>query len=148
MSRIRRILHATDFSSASRAAFARAVEMAKTNRAELLLVHVMSPIVMPVGEGYISADVYNTIEASTRAASLQQLKTLLARARKAGARARTLLLDGIAHERIVRAARTNRADVIVIGTHGRTGLAKLFLGSVAGRVLAIAHCPVLTVRGK
>ena len=148
MSRIRRILHATDFSSASRAAFARAVEMAKTNRAELLLVHVMSPIVMPVGEGYISADVYNTLEASTRAASLQQLKTLLARARKAGARARTLLLDGIAHERIVRAARTNRADVIVIGTHGRTGLAKLFLGSVAGRVLAIAHCPVLTVRGK
>jgi nucleotide-binding universal stress UspA family protein len=148
MSRIRRILHATDFSSASRAAFARAVEMAKTNRAELLLVHVMSPIVMPVGEGYISADVYNTIEASTRAASLQQLKTLLARARKAGARARTLLLDGLAHERIVRAARTNRADVIVIGTHGRTGLAKLFLGSVAGRVLAIAHCPVLTVRGK
>jgi len=148
MSRIRRILHATDFSSASRAAFARAVEMAKTNRAELLLVHVMSPIVMPVGEGYISADVYNTIEASARAASLRQLKTLLARARKAGARARTLLLDGIAHERIVRAARTNRADVIVIGTHGRTGLAKLFLGSVAGRVLAIAHCPVLTVRGK
>jgi len=148
MSRIRRILHATDFSPASRAAFARAVEMAKTNRAELLLVHVMSPIVMPVGEGYISADVYNTIEASNRAASLQQLKTLLARARKAGARARTLLLDGLAHERIVRAARTNRADVIVIGTHGRTGLAKLFLGSVAGRVLAIAHGPVLTVRGK
>ena len=148
MKRIRRILHATDFSPASRAAFARAVEMAKASRAELLLVHVMSPIVIPVGEGYISADVYNTIEASTRGASQKQLRTLLARARKAGARARTLLLDGIAHERIVRAARANRADVIVIGTHGRTGLARFFLGSVAARVLAIARCPVLTVRGK
>ena len=148
MKRIRRILHATDFSPASRPAFGRAVEMAKANRAELLLAHVMSPIVIPVGEGYISADVYDTIEASTRAAGQNQLKTLLARARKAGARARTLLLDGIAHERIVRAARANHADVIVIGTHGRTGLAKFFLGSVAARVLAIAPCPVLTVRGK
>ena len=148
MKRIRRILHATDFSPASRPAFARAVEMAKANRAELLLAHAMSPIVIPVGEGYISADVYDRIEASTRAASQKQLKTLLARARKAGARARTLLLDGIAHERIVRAARANHADVIVIGTHGRTGLAKFFIGSVAARVLAIAPCPVLTVRGK
>ena len=148
MNRIRRILHATDFSPASRLAFTRAVEMARANRAELLLVHVMSPIVVPVGEGYVSADVYDSIEASMRAASQKQLKALLARARKAGARARTLLLDGIIHERIVRAARANRADLIVIGTHGRTGLAKLFLGSVAGRVLAIARCPVLTVRGK
>jgi nucleotide-binding universal stress UspA family protein len=148
MNRIRRILLATDFSPASRAAFARAVDMAKANRAELLLAHVMSPIAMPVGEAYISADVYNTIEASTRAACQKQLKALLARARKAGARARTLLLEGIAHERIVRAASANRADLIVIGTHGRTGLARLFLGSVAARVLAIARCPVLTVRGK
>ena len=148
MSRIRRILHATDFSPASRAAFRRAVEMATANRAELLLAHVMSPVVIPVADGYISADVYDRIEASTRAASRKQLEALLARARKAGARARTLLLDGIAHERIVRAARANHADVIVIGTHGRTGLAKLFLGSVAARVLAVAPCPVLTVRGK
>jgi nucleotide-binding universal stress UspA family protein len=59
-----------------------------------------------------------------------------------------MLLDGTAHERIVRAARSKRADLIVIGTHGRTGLARLFLGSVAGRVVATATCPVMTVRGK
>ena len=58
------------------------------------------------------------------------------------------LLEGIAHEQIARAARARRADLIVIGTHGRTGVAKLFLGSVAGRVVSIAHCPVMTVRGK
>jgi nucleotide-binding universal stress UspA family protein len=56
--------------------------------------------------------------------------------------------DGIAHEQIVRASRSPLADMIVIGTHGRTGLAKLFLGSVTGRVVPTAKCPVMTVRGK
>jgi nucleotide-binding universal stress UspA family protein len=48
----------------------------------------------------------------------------------------------------VRAARSKRADVLVLGTHGRTGLPRFFLGSVAARVLATAPCPVLTVRGR
>ncbi len=59
-----------------------------------------------------------------------------------------MLLEGVAHEQIVRAARARRADLIVVGTHGRSGLARFFLGSVAGRVVATATCPVLTVRGK
>jgi nucleotide-binding universal stress UspA family protein len=54
----------------------------------------------------------------------------------------------VPHERIAQAARSKKADLVVIGTHGRTGFAKLFLGSVASRVLTIAPCPVLTVRGK
>jgi len=49
-------------------------------------------------------------------------------------------------EEIVREARRRRADLIVMGTHGRTGVARFFLGSVAARVLALARCPVLTVR--
>jgi nucleotide-binding universal stress UspA family protein len=57
-------------------------------------------------------------------------------------------VDGIPHERIVRAARSTRADLVVIGTHGRSGFAKVMLGSVASRVVASATCPVLTVRGK
>ena len=147
MARIRRILHATDFSRGSRAAFRRAVEMAKANRAELFLAHVMVPIMIPMAEAYVSADIYDRIEESTRAAGLAQLEQLRGQARKAGIRARILLLDGIAHERIVQAARRYRVDVIAVGTHGRTGLTKLFLGSVAGRVLAAARCPVMTVRG-
>jgi nucleotide-binding universal stress UspA family protein len=63
-------------------------------------------------------------------------------------RARGVLLEGVAHEAIVREARKRRADLIVIGTHGRTGVARFFLGSVAARVTATAPCPVLTVRGK
>jgi nucleotide-binding universal stress UspA family protein len=54
----------------------------------------------------------------------------------------------VPHELIARAARSRKADLLVIGTHGRSGLAKLFLGSVATRLVSMAPRPVLTVRGK
>jgi nucleotide-binding universal stress UspA family protein len=63
-------------------------------------------------------------------------------------RARALLLEGIAADRIVRAARSTRADLIVIGTHGRTGFTRMVLGSVASRVISQAPCAVLTMRGR
>ena len=148
MSRIRRIVLATDFSPASAAAFAKAVDLAKTNRAELLIAHVLIPAVPMVGDGYVPPKVYEEIEASARAQARTQLERLVAKAKKAGARAKGLLLEGVPHEQIVRAARSRRADLVVIGTHGRTGLAKLFLGSVANRVVSTASTPVLTVRGK
>jgi len=146
MSKIKRILHPTDFSRASGAALARAVAMAKAERAELLIVHVMSLTFPLMGDGYVSPKVYEEMEASTRAYADKQLGRVLARARKAGVRARTLLLSGVPYEQIVRASR--RADLVVMGTHGRAGLARFFLGSVAERVVTNARCPVLTVRGK
>lgn len=148
MSRLRRILHPSDFSRASGAAFTRAVAMAKAERAQLLLVHVLAPPVPIAGEGYISPKVYDDLEASARKYGQTRLTALQTRARKAGVKAVTLLLDGVAHDQIARAAKSKKADLIVIGTHGRTGLAKFFLGSVASRVVAAAPCPVLTVRGK
>jgi nucleotide-binding universal stress UspA family protein len=148
MSRIRRVLHPTDFSPASTPAFKRAVEMAKANRAELLVVHVMGPVVPIMGDGYVSPQVYEDLEAAARSAAQKQLRKLIEKAKHAGARVKGLLLDGMAHERIAQAARARKADLVVIGTHGRTGFAKLFLGSVASRVLAVSPCPVLTVRGK
>ncbi len=148
MSRIRRVLHPSDFSRASGAAFTKAVEMAKTNRAELLVVHVLTPVIPMVGDGYVSPKVYEEIEATARSQAQAQLDRLVARAKKAGVRVRSLLMQGVPHEQITRAARSKRADLVVIGTHGRTGLAKFFLGSVAARVVSIAPCPVLTVRGK
>lgn len=146
---IRKIVHASDFSGASRAAFTKAVEMARVNRAELTLVHVLGPV-MPVApaDGYISPKAYEQLEASAHAWGRKQLEALKAKAKKAGVRAKTLLLDGVPHEAIARAARSAHADLVVLGTHGRTGVARLFLGSVAARVVATAPCPVLTVRGK
>ncbi len=70
------------------------------------------------------------------------------KAKQAGVRVRSLLLEGLPHERIAQAARSKKADVVVVGTHGRTGFSRFFLGSVASRVLAVSPCPVLTVRGK
>jgi len=145
---MRRILHATDFSTASEAAFKKAVELAKQSRAELVVLHVMSPVVYTVGEGYMSPKMYDELAASTRAWANGQLDRQLRKAKAAGVRARGLLLEGLAHEQIVRAAKSQRAELVVIGTHGRSGLAKFFIGSVAGRVVSAARCPVLTVRGK
>ena len=59
----------------------------------------------------------------------------------------TLMVIGDPSGQIVRTARSLRADLIVVGTHGRQGLTKFFLGSVAERVIATAACPVMTIRG-
>jgi nucleotide-binding universal stress UspA family protein len=149
MPRLRRIMHATDFSPASTAALKRAMAMAKADRAQLIIVHVMTPpsLALP-GDGYISPSLYEDLEASARAQAQKRLNAIVARARKAGVRATGLLLEGVPHERIARAARGRKVDLLVIGTHGRTGLAKFFLGSVAARLIASVSCPVLTVRGR
>jgi nucleotide-binding universal stress UspA family protein len=142
------ILHPTDFSPASRAAFARAVQHARAERAQLLLVHVLSFVAPVVGDGYMSPQTYGDILESMRAYAQKQLDKLVARAKGAGARVRGLLIEGNAADAIVRAARSKHADVIVMGTHGRTGFSRLLMGSVAQRVVGTAPCPVLTVRGK
>jgi nucleotide-binding universal stress UspA family protein len=148
MSRIRRIMYATDFSRASQAAFAKALEITRSNRAELTVIHVFTLIPPFAVEGaYVSPKTWGAMEASARAGAQKQLDALVARAERAGLRARSLIVVGNPYEQIVRAARLKRADMLVIGTHGRTGLGKFLLGSVAERVLSMAGCPVLTVRG-
>jgi nucleotide-binding universal stress UspA family protein len=144
----RRVVHPSDFSRASGTAFKKAVEMAKADRGQLMIVHVLSPIAPIASEGYVSPKMYEDIAASSRAWAGKQLERLVAKAKTSGARAQGFVLEGVAHDQIARFARSRRADLIVMGTHGRSGLAKLFLGSVAGRVVAAAPCPVLTVRGK
>jgi nucleotide-binding universal stress UspA family protein len=145
---VRRILHPSDFSNASRAAFRKAIDMAKASRAELLLAHVISPIVPMAGEGYVSPATYDQVAASTRTWAQKQLDSLLAQAKKSHARVKGFILDGAPSDEIVRFARSRKVELIVMGTHGRKGIAKFFVGSVADRVVARATCPVLTVRGK
>jgi nucleotide-binding universal stress UspA family protein len=142
-----RIVHPTDFSKASTAAFTRALDEARRTRSELTVVHVLAPLIPVTGDGFVSPSTYRQLDKSARAWGRKQLDRLLGRA-KGRVRARGLLLEGVAHEQIVRAARRQRARVIVMGTHGRTGVARFFLGSVAARVAASAPCPVLTVRGR
>ena len=146
--RVRRVLHPSDFSTASRAAFARAVAMAKADQAELLVMHVVGFPTPILSDGYMSPQILDDLTRSMRADGQKQLDKLVAKAKASGVRARGVLFEGVPADAINRAARSQRADVIVIGTHGRTGLARLFMGSVAERVVGGAPCPVLTVRGK
>jgi nucleotide-binding universal stress UspA family protein len=142
----RRIVHPSDFSPASRPAFRKAVELARSHRAQLLIVHVLAMLPV-IPDGYVAPNVWDDLEQGQRATAQRQLRGLVARAKAAGARASGALIDiGVTHEQIVRFARSKRADLIVMGTHGRSGLTRALLGSVASRVLSAARCPVLTVR--
>ena len=142
------VLHPTDFSSASAKAFSRAIAEARTRKTPLLILHVLSPIVPVVGEGYVSPSAYQEMSAASRAWAQKKLDRAVAKAKTARVRARGMLRDGTAHDQIARVAKARHAKLIVMGTHGRTGVARFFLGSVAARVAATAPCPVLTVRGR
>jgi len=144
MARMRRVLHATDLSPASRPAFVRAVELAGRERARLLVLHVLVPPSPFLGDEVPSS--YLELEARARRDAERRLARAADEARRAGVRVDTRLVPGAPAEVIIRAARRWRPDVIVLGTHGRTGIGRAFMGSVAERVLAGAPGPVLTVR--
>ena len=98
-----------------------------------------------IGGGYVSQEIWDQI----RAEAAQQMDRLLKQAVNAGVRATATIVDGgsaLPAEAIVRAAEDAETDVLLLGTHGRTGVTRLILGSVASRVVATACCPVLTVR--
>jgi nucleotide-binding universal stress UspA family protein len=143
MRRLRRILHASDFSPASRAAFRIAIDAAKTQRSALIVAHVVHA---PIAPG-LPAKIRDQVSSLARAEAEKKLAPLVRSARAAGVRATSLILSGVlAHESIVAAARRLRADLIVIATRGRTGVPRMLMGSVASRVIATAPCPVLTIR--
>ena len=147
---MRPIMHASDFSTASRPAFRKAIELAKSKRTRLLIVHALTPVIPPLmGEGvYVPPSTWRDVDKSARRAAQRQIARLVEEARRAGVRAEGLIVDGTPADRIVRVARARHVDLLVLGTHGRTGFSRLFLGSVAARIVATATCPVLTVHGR
>lgn len=144
---MRNILFASDFSKASRRAFTTAIKTAKTSGATLTIVHVIAPFV-PIGpDQYVGPETWEQIEEQSRKWATRQLGRLAERAKAAGVRVKVLLGEGQAAREVTRCARKLHADLVVIGTHGRTGFAKLLLGSIASQIVATAKCPVMTVRG-
>jgi nucleotide-binding universal stress UspA family protein len=146
-------MYASDFSRASLAALPHAIDVAKASNAELLILHVLpSPLPEPVfGEvSYIDQAAWDRLLAEAGEQAHKQLEPLLLTAREARVQTDFFIVYGVdptsAAGDIVRAAIDKKVDMLVLGTHGRTGIAKFFLGSVAARVLAAAPCPVLTVR--
>jgi nucleotide-binding universal stress UspA family protein len=136
---IRRILHPTDLTVISDNALATAISLAKQNHADLLLLHALPPPT-PIYE----------IESSVRPEAEEALAKLLKGVTDIGVKAKRVLIKGSApvSNNIARCARFFGADLIVMGTHGRTGISRGLVGSHASRVIARAHCPVVVVRGR
>jgi nucleotide-binding universal stress UspA family protein len=144
MPSFRRILIPTDFSEASRKALPHAAELARRYGAELVLMHAMEPPIQPVSFG-VGPVVVPPIDDALRnkvKESLEQLR----REDLGKAQTRCLVREGRAYLEIVQAAQNEGCDLIVIATHGYTGLKHMLLGSTTERVVRTAHCPVLTVK--
>ncbi len=141
--RFHRILVATDFSETADRALAVATELARAaGSAELLLVHAnFMPREIEALAVYGPEKVFEKLEVAARA----QLDKRLAGLAAAGIAGRQLHADGRPDELILKLAGQESADLIVMGTHGRSGLSRLLMGSVAERVLRQASCPVMTV---
>jgi nucleotide-binding universal stress UspA family protein len=138
---VRTILHPTDFSAEARGAFDLACALARDYGARLVVVHV-KPIPPLLGSEFGAvfppepADVYDSLR--------QQLSNM--RPANAGIPVEHHLLEGDAAGQILHQAADCKCDLIVMGTHGRTGVGRMLLGSVAEAVVRQASCPVLTVK--
>ena len=140
MNRFETILHPTDFSPGAEAAFRYACDLARDYGARLVVMHALEPSLPVVGEGgLVPTDLPELRDAAEREFDLLRPEVT-------GVRVGKLIRYGAAAGTIVDAARELGADLIVLGTHGRTGLGRLLLGSVAEEVVRTAPCPVLTVK--
>jgi nucleotide-binding universal stress UspA family protein len=134
---IRTILHPTDFSERSEHAFHLACSLARDHGARVVLLHVVSiPVV-----AYEGVVLPPPIEEAT-----EDAKRRLSQMKPAGIPVEHRVAEGDAAEMILRVAEEVHADLIVMGTHGRTGLSRLLMGSVAEQVVRRAPCPVLTMK--
>jgi nucleotide-binding universal stress UspA family protein len=139
---LKTILVPTDFSEGSQVALDHATTLAKTFRAKIVLLHVIETTTYTMTEALQLVNVYEVVKTAVEPVLDQMVKDLQQAQVTAS---RVLVQGGSAHE-IVAQAREVGADLIVMGTHGRHGVNRLFVGSVAERVVRLSHCPVLTVR--
>lgn len=139
-----RILIATDFSDFSSRAVALGLEIARRFDAEVTLVHAYDvPAYVYTGIAFTPADMLTPIEEGAREA----LKIALADAKAVWPKTTSVLMQGAAAEQILAAAKETKADLVVLGTHGRRGVTRALIGSVAEKVVRYSSIPVLTTRG-
>ena len=141
---IKRILVPIDFSASSLEALAYASQLTQRFGAELLVLHVVEPV-YAAEPNVGSADLTTLLDEQERIAD-EQLARISANLSKQGQRVRTQVECGVPAQAIVEVANDSATDLIVIATHGRTGLSHMLIGSVAERVVRLANCPVLTIR--
>ena len=144
---LKQILVATDFSEASEAALLYGRQLARAHGATLHLLHIVgyvaSEMATPIGIGANSGRLQMELEAEAQ----QRLDALVADDVSRGLPARAVAMSsGSIAQAILTYAEAEQIDLVIVGTHGRTGFAHFFMGSVAQHVVRRASCPVLTVR--
>lgn len=145
MTTAKKILCPTDFSECSRAALRDAARLASLAGGKLRVMHVYQnpAYVMPVG-AYLEPSA--SALAQLRDDLVRELDKMTEPLAAEGIDVETRLVEGVPYQAVIDEAKEWGADLIVMGTHGRSGFERAFLGSVAERVVRLAHCPVLVSR--
>ncbi len=145
--RIQKVLCPVDFSETSDLALKYAIGLARVYSADLDVLHVVAPPVTSLpGEHFLGDFVQADMEALATACR-ERVDRLLAETPCAEKVAVTpMVVCGVPYLEILRVAAEDQADLLVMGTHGRSGIEHLLIGSVAERVVRKAPCPVLTVK--
>jgi len=139
----KKILFCTDFSENSNYAFTYALNLAKTYKAKLLILHVMPE---PVDIYRPTEQLEDAVKKYHRKVVDEEVATHYLKAMKGFKDYRLLLKEGIVFSEIIKTARDEAASIIVIGTHGRTGIDHILMGSTAERVVRKSPVPVLAVK--
>ncbi len=145
MIKLGKILVPTDFSDGARHALRYGISFAREYQSELLLLHVVETVAAPYASDLFPvpmAEVFQELSAYARG----ELQKLAEQAAAKGVNARTLVVQGKPSLEIMRVAREETIDMIVLGTHGKGVLDQALFGSTTERVVRKAPCPVLTVR--
>jgi nucleotide-binding universal stress UspA family protein len=145
MARFHRILVAVDFGEASQEALEVAIDLSIANDADLTLIHAWEiPAYAYAGMAYLPTDLWSSIELAGK----DQLASTLALVRKRVPSAQSVFASGEPARQVLDVADRVNADLIVMGTHGRRGVSRALLGSVAERVVRMSPVPVLSVRAR
>lgn len=142
---IKSILFPTDFSEGSAEALKYAVEFAKKYDAKLYVIHIIYDVAKASGwyVPHISMDkLYQDIQEGAK----KELDNFGVQELSGIKNIERVVITGIPHQEIVAFANSKKVDMIILGTHGRTGIDRILFGSTAAQVVRNAPCPVLTVR--
>jgi nucleotide-binding universal stress UspA family protein len=144
-----KILFCTDFSENAHWAFTYALNLAKTYRGTLFILHVKSDPALARADilgAYVSQETLLQIEAAEDEEAKRQITTQYLQRMEGFDAYKVLSRKGVAFYEIIKTAKEESADLIVMGTHGRTGLDHILFGSTAEKVVRKSPCPVLTIR--
>ena len=147
MIRIQRVLAPTDFSDRANAAVRYAVELAAKFDAELILLNIIPDTALVLPDAVMPTPLPIGDLGQLTDAAKSGLATVVKSLGLEGHKVRQEVRIGSPAAEIIAAARDLRADLVCVGTHGRTGLAHMLMGSTAEKVVRESPCPVLTVRG-